>query len=41
MVEWRQVGEDAAVTDFVWLRTMPPVLDDPKKHAGKCMCPRH
>ena len=41
MVEWRQVGEYAAVTDFVWLRRMNLVLDDPKKEAGKGMCPCH
>ena len=27
-MEWRQVGEYAAVTDFVWLRRMKLVLDD-------------
>ena len=37
VVEWRQVGEYAAVTDFVWLRRMNLVLDGPKK-AGKGMC---
>ena len=31
MVEWRQVGEYAAVTDFVWPRRMNLVLDDAKK----------
>ena len=40
VVEWRQVGEYAAVTDFVWLRRMNLVLDDPKKE-GKGMCPCH
>ena len=30
VVEWRQVGEYAAVTDFVWLRRINLVLDDPK-----------
>ena len=37
---WRQVGEYAAVTDFVWLRRMNLVLDDAKKE-GKGMCPCH
>ena len=37
VVEWRQVGEYAAVTDFVWLLRMNLVLDDPKKEA-KGMC---
>ena len=41
MVEWRQVGEYTAVTDFVWLRRMNQVLDDHKKEAGKGMCPCH
>ena len=40
VVEWRQVGEYAAVTDFVWLRRMNPVLDDAKKE-GQGMCPCH
>ena len=40
MVEWRQVGEYAAITDFVWLRRMNLVLDDAKKE-GKVMCPCH
>ena len=40
VVEWRQVGEYAAVTDFMWLRRMNLVLDDPKKE-GKGMCPCH
>ena len=40
VVEWRQVGEYAAVTDFVWLRRLGLVLDDPKKE-GKGMCPCH
>ena len=40
VVEWRQVGEYAAVTDFVWLRSMSLVLGDPKKD-GKSMCPFH
>ena len=40
VVKWRQVGEYAAVTDFVWLRRMNLVLDDPKKE-GKGMCPCH
>ena len=40
VVEWRQVGEYAAVTDFVWLRMRNPVVDDPKKE-GKDMCPCH
>ena len=40
LVEWRQVGEYAAVTDFVWLRRMELVLDDAKKE-GQGMCPCH
>ena len=40
VVEWRQVGEYAAITDFVWLRRMNLVLDDAKKE-GKGMCPCH
>ena len=40
VVEWRQVGEYAAVTDFVWLRRMNLVLDDAKKE-GQGMCPCH
>ena len=39
-VEWRQVGEYAAVTDFVWLRRMNLVLDGAKKE-GQGMCPCH
>ena len=39
VVKWRQVGEYAALTDFVWLRRMNLVLDDPNKQAGKGMCP--
>ena len=41
VVEWRQVQEYAAVSDFVWLRRMNLVLDDYKKEAGKGMCPCH
>ena len=41
VVEWRQVQEYAAVTDFVWLRRLNLGLDDPKKEAGKGMCPCH
>ena len=41
VVEWRQVQEYATLTDFVWLRRMNVVLDDPKKGAGKGMCPCH
>ena len=41
VVEWRQVQEYAALTDFVWLRKMNLVLDDPKKEVGKGMCPCH
>ena len=41
MVEWRQVQEYAAVTDFVRLRRMNLVLDDHKNEAGKGMCPCH
>ena len=33
VVEWRQVGEYAAVTDFVWLRRRNLVLDDAKKES--------
>ena len=40
VVEWRQVGEYAAVTDFVWPRKMKPLLDDAKKE-GQGMCPCH
>ena len=40
VVEWRQVGEYAAVTDFAWLRRMKLVLDDAKKE-GQGMCPCH
>ena len=40
VVEWRQVGEYAAVMDFLWLRRMNLVLDYPKKE-GKGMCPCH
>ena len=40
VVEWRQVGEYAAVTDFAWLRRMNLVLDDAKKE-GQGMCPCH
>ena len=38
VVEWRQVGEYAAVTHFLWQRRMNLVLDDPNKE-GKGMCP--
>ena len=38
VVEWRQVGEYAAVTDFVWLRRLGLVLDNAKKE-GQGMCP--
>ena len=41
VMEWRKVQEYAAVTNFVWLRRMNLVLDDPKKEAGKGMCPCH
>ena len=41
VVEWRQAQRYAAITDFVWLRRMNLVLDDPKKEAGKGMCPCH
>ena len=40
VVEWRQVGEYAAVTDFVWLRRLGLVPDDAKKE-GQGMCPCH
>ena len=40
VVEWRQVGEYVAVTDFVWLRRMTLVLDHAKKE-GQGMCPCH
>ena len=39
--EWTQVQEYAAVTDFVLLRRMNLVLDDPEKEACKGMCPCH
>ena len=35
VVEWRQIQEYAAVTDFVRLRKMNLVLDDPKKGLAK------
>ena len=38
VVEWRQSGEYAAITDFVWLRRINLVLDDAKKE-GKGMSP--
>ena len=41
VLEWRQVQEYAAVTDFVWLRRKNLVLDDQKKEAGKGMGPCH
>ena len=41
VVEWRQVQEYVAVTDFAWLQRMKLVLDDPKKEVGKGMCPCH
>ena len=41
VVEWRQVQEYAALTHFVWRRRMSLVLHDPKKEAGKGMCPCH
>ena len=41
VLEWRQVEDYAAVTDFVLLRRMNVVLDDPKKGAGKGMRPCH
>ena len=41
VVEWRQVQEYADLMDFVWLRRMNLVLDNPKKQAGKGMCPCH
>ena len=40
VVEWRQVGDYAAVRDFVWLRRMNLVLDNAKRE-GQCMCPCH
>ena len=40
VVEWRQVREHAAITDFVWMQRMNLVLDYPKKE-GKGMCPCH
>ena len=36
VVEWRQVGEYAAVTDFVRLRRMNLVLDDPRRRPKAC-----
>ena len=41
VVDWMQVQEYAAVTDFVWLQRMNLAPDDPKKEAGKGMCPCH
>ena len=41
VVELRQVQEYAAIIDFIWLRRMNLVRDDPKKEAGKGMCPCH
>ena len=41
VVEWRPVQEYAALRDFVWLRRMNLVLEDPKKEAGNGMCPCH
>ena len=40
MVEWQQVGDNAAVKDFVWLRRLGLVLDNAKKE-GQGMCPCH
>ena len=40
VLEWRQGGGYAAVTDFVWLRRINLVLDDAKKE-GQGMCPCH
>ena len=40
VVECRQVGDYAALRDFVWLWRMNLVLDDRKKE-GKGMCPCH
>ena len=40
VVEWRQVGEYAVVTDFVRLRRMNLVLDN-AKNEGQGMCPCH
>ena len=34
-------GGIPAVTDFVWLRRVNLVLEDPKKEADKGMCPCH
>ena len=39
--DWRQAKEYAILTDFMWLRKMNLVLDDPKKEAVKGMCPCH
>ena len=41
IMEWMQVQEYAAVTDFVWLRRMILMLDKPKTDAGRGMCPCH
>ena len=41
VLEWRQVEEYAALTDFVWLWRMNLVLDDPKKEASKGIRPCH
>ena len=35
VVEWRQVGKYAAVTDFVLLRRINLVLDDPRRRRAK------
>ena len=36
VVEWRQVQEYAAVTDFVWLRRRNLVLDSRRRRAKAC-----
>ena len=41
VVEWRQVQEYAALTEFIWMRRVNLVLDDHKKEAGKGMWPCH
>ena len=41
VVERRKVSEYATLRDFVWLRRMNLVLDDPKKEASNGMCPCH
>ena len=37
VVEWRQVGEYAAVTDLVWLRRLGLVWTTPRRRAKACV----